>query len=143
MKRDGRLKGESEQFLPKGMDLVPQSTSLISPHVKSAEETGDDCPVTVRGSQTLSSTLNCLFPPGRGSFHQACKKALYSLPVCCLSSVIHCFAFLCFLNGRSKSQHKVRDRFRKNVHFQWWDSLQQGELTWPGPAAISDPTSPV
>lgn len=58
MKRDGRLKGESGQFLLKDVDLVPQSTSLISPHVKSPEETGDDCPVTVRGTQTSPPTLS-------------------------------------------------------------------------------------
>lgn len=142
MKRDGRLKGESGQFLPKDVDLVPLSTSLICPHFRNPEETGDDCPVTVRGSNFASSSEPLVASWKRLS-SASVQKALYSLPVCCLSSVTHCSAFLCFPNGRSKSLHKVRDRFRKNVHSQWWDSLQQGKLTWPGPAAISDPTSPV
>lgn len=106
MKRDGRLKGESEQFLPKDVDLVSQSTSVICPHVKNPEETGEDCPVTVRGTQASPPTLSHLFSPGGGSFRQACKKLC--IPYQCAVGALSSTALHSFVSQMAETRASIR-----------------------------------
>lgn len=87
MKRDGRLKEKSEEFLPKEVDLVPQPTSLISPHVKSPEEAGDDCPVTVTGTQTSPPALNSCSLLEEALFIKHAKSSIF--PTSVLSELCH------------------------------------------------------
>lgn len=79
----------------------------------------------------------------RRFFPSAVQKALDALPACCLNSASHCSSPMCFPNDRHKSQHEAREEFRRRAHSQQWHLPQRGELSWPGPAAASDLTSPV
>lgn len=130
MKRDGRLKGESEQFLSKDMDLVPQSTSVICPHVKNPEETGDDCPVTVRGTQTSLPTPSHLFPPGRGSFHQACKK-LY-IPYQCAVWALSSTALHSFVSQMAEAGASIRSGTDLGKMFIPSGGIHCSKASWPG-----------